>query len=231
MCLFPYAGLPGEAGGNLSAYAAVPDYHTVVGDILKNAAARLKTAFPSNTFAVFCDSSPIPEVAAAVLAGLGVRGRNGLLIHKKYGSFVFIGEIVTDLSLETADAAERQCENCGKCEQSCPAGALRDGKLDASLCLSAVTQKKGALTVRETEMLRQQGCVWGCDVCQNICPHNRSLPPTPVAAFREGRRSTLSKDEAERADFEKTHADRAYLWRGRAVLLRNLGITGGKRED
>lgn len=89
MALFPYYA--GEAGGNLSKYAAARDYHLTVMEMLREAAARLKETFPQNAFVPFCDDSPIPEVGAALLAGLGLRGRNGLLISEAFGSYVFIG--------------------------------------------------------------------------------------------------------------------------------------------
>jgi epoxyqueuosine reductase QueG len=84
---------------NISKYAVVTDYHEVAVARLRKAAEKLKSIYPDNSFAVFADNSPIPEVRAACAAGLGVRGLNSLLITEKYGSYVFIGEIVTDLKI------------------------------------------------------------------------------------------------------------------------------------
>lgn len=113
VCLFPYHVAEPQRR-NISRYAMVEDYHIVAGNMLKAACERLKSAFPENEFVFFTDNSPIREVSSAVRAGLGVLGKNGLLIHPKYGSFVFIGEIVTDLTVPGAKA-NGMCIGCGRC--------------------------------------------------------------------------------------------------------------------
>ena len=101
VALFPYAMEEAAyQGGNLSRYAAVGDYHEIVPQYLKRAVSALEQAFPEEAFVPFTDNSPIPEVRAAALAGLGRIGQNGLLIHERYGSWVFIGEIVTTLPID-----------------------------------------------------------------------------------------------------------------------------------
>ena len=100
-------------GGNLSRYAAVGDYHEIVPQYLKRAVSALEQAFPEEAFVPFTDNSPIPEVRAAALAGLGRIGQNGLLIHERYGSWVFIGEIVTTLPIDAPPHQIRPCIGCG----------------------------------------------------------------------------------------------------------------------
>ncbi len=97
MCAFPYR-TEDSPGRNISRYAVVADYHRVVRSALEQAADKLSARL-GGAFVPFVDASPIPEVACAVRAGLGVRGKNGLLITREYGSFVFLGELVTDLPL------------------------------------------------------------------------------------------------------------------------------------
>ena len=141
---------------------------------------QLREAYPDLTFALFADHSPIMEVDAAARAGLGVLGMNGLLLTPGYGSFVFIGELITDAdyTLVTGEpipdfpADPPRCEGCGLCVKACPAGC-RAG--DRSGCLSALTQKKGDLTPEETAAIVKGGLVWGCDACQLACPHNRAI--------------------------------------------------------
>ena len=210
MMAFPYK-VKEEPPKNISRYAAVPDYHTVLKPILTAATEQLKAAFPTAQFAAFQDNSPIPEVYAAAAAGLGVRGKNGLLIHKKYGSWVFLGEIVTDLAI-SCEPRVFSCLECNACENACPRnGAALD-------CLSAVTQKKGELTAEEQTALRQNGLLWGCDRCAEVCPLNRAVQIDPFPAFREGYRDTYTAGE--------DISSRAYAWRGKNPIERNARLLG-----
>lgn len=220
--LFPYyLGEDFYKNANISKYAAVPDYHTAVGDILAEAACRLKSACPEYTFECFCDNSPIDEVSAAVFAGLGVRGKNSLLLNEEYGSFCFIGEIVTDMPIQpSAQRENAECIGCGACEKACPVGALAFGRVDKSRCLSAVTQKKGVLSPEETESIKSSGCAWGCDICQNVCPMNKKIKKTPLGVFTENAEA--------RAELSSDITGKAYAWRGEKVIKRNLEILGCK---
>lgn len=198
--LFPYK-VKSAPPTNISRYAAVPDYHEICEDRLMKIITALKSAYPENEFVRFVDNSPIPEVKTAVLAGLGVRGENGLLINEKYGSFVFIGEIVTDLEIP-CEPTSGKCENCGKCKAACPVG------LEKSRCLSALTQKKGALTEAEENVVKENGSLWGCDICQEVCPHNR-VSPEPLFEFSNGYRDGYILGE--------NSDGRAYNWRAGAI--------------
>jgi epoxyqueuosine reductase len=222
----------GDPRRNLSLYAVPKDYHGYMKELEAAVLPRLREAYPDLTFALFADHSPIMEVDAAARAGLGVLGMNGLLLTPEYGSFVFIGELITDAdyTLVTGEptpdfpADPPRCEGCGLCVKACPAGC-RAG--DRSGCLSALTQKKGELTPEEADAIIKGGLVWGCDACQLACPHNRAViedgRDTPVPYFQ--------KDRLIRADAETLAAmddaafkARAYSWRGRAVIERNIRL-------
>lgn len=214
---FPYLLPDSEYEGlNISKYAVVTDYHKVATERLGKAVLLLKEQFPGYEFSAFADNSPIPEVKAACLAGLGVRGMNSLLITEKYGSYVFIGEIVTNLKINFDDNEEKSCIKCGRCIKACPSSAIKENCFDKNVCLSEITQKKGGLSEAEIRLMRECGCVWGCDICQDICPMNKNAAVTeikeflssPVAHISEG----CSLDE------------RAYEWRGRKVIERNIII-------
>ncbi len=216
---FPYLLDNSEyENSNISKYAVVADYHDIALKRLETAICGLKTLFPANEFAAFADNSPIPEVRAACLAGLGVRGMNSLLITQKYGSFVFIGEIVTDLKLDFADAEESFCIKCGKCLSACPSASISKQGFDKSRCLSEITQKKGVLSPEEERLMKECGCVWGCDICQNICPMNRGAAYTEIEEF-------LSSPVAHIAQGCRLEG-RAYEWRGRKVIERNIAVIG-----
>lgn len=206
-CFLPYK-VKDEKPFNISRYAAVPDYHEIFTQKLNNTCALLRKNFPDNTFEPFCDNSPLREVYAAAKSGLGVLGDNGLLITKEYGSFVFLGEIVTDLYIE-CDGEIKECLHCGNCKKGCPKDTLGE-------CLSAVTQKKGELSPAQKKAVKENGSLWGCDICQENCPFNITAKTTYVTEFING-----YKDRYEKGEDIK---NRAFAWRGEKVILRNTDL-------
>lgn len=219
VALFPYnLGDNAYEGSDISKYAVVPDYHDTVTALLTEASKKLKEAYPEEEFVVFADNSPIPEVKAAVHAGLGVRGLNGLFINKDYGSWVFIGEIVTtkEYKYPETDNNTLICSECKKCINACPTKAIGENGIDPTKCLSYITQKKGELTPEQEKLITASGCAWGCDVCQNVCPMNKEVKAEPIDAFAVG---------AEiKARTDSDISDRAYAWRGEKVIKRNLKL-------
>jgi len=217
VCAFPYyVGAPERR--NLALYAMLPDYHTIVLGMLEAACADLRALWPEGAFVPFADASPVDEVEAAVRAGLGARGKNGLLLGDEYGSLCFLGEIVTDVSLPAIDQS-RLCCGCGACVRACPTGALSAAGFDRERCLSFLTQKRGALTEEQQRLIRAGGLAWGCDRCLLACPKNRGAALTPIAAFREDVEPVLTAENLDRL-----LRNRAFAWRGRAVLERNLAL-------
>lgn len=219
VCLFPYytGGFPRR---NLSLYAVIPDYHAVAGRMLSKACGLLSKRFPGEAFIPFVDASPLDEVTAAERAGLGRRGKNGQLLHPEYGSFVFIGEIVTTLELEPTDTEQDPlCTGCGACLAACPTGALGEKGFQRELCRSHLTQKKGMLTDWERREIAAGGLVWGCDLCTLACPYNRRPVMTPIGAFLAGTEPIVTTENLRRL-----LENRAFAYRGRAVLQRNLNI-------
>ncbi len=217
--LFPYnLGEDAYEGSDISKYAVVPDYHDIIGVLLTDMCSHLKTAYPDEEFMAFTDNSPIPEVKAAMLAGLGVRGLNGLFINPIYGSWVFIGEIVTTKKYDypTLTEDDLKCIKCGKCLDACPTNAISEKGIDAERCLSYITQKKGELTPEQKALIKNSGCAWGCDICQNICPMNKGTKAEPIEIFKNGAELNARTD----SDI----SDRAYAWRGEKVIKRNLKI-------
>ena len=217
---------------NLSRYAVGRDYHLFVKELSQSLLPLLQTEFPSSRFALFADHSPIDEREAAAKAGLGIIGRHGLLITEPYSSYVFVGELITDEPLPSQLRATHKityCENCGACLAACPYFKGEIGE-----CLSALTQKKGALTPQEKQALIRYGTVWGCDICQEACPHTKKALLTarissPIAFFHHTPTACLTYNgirEMSDAEF----AERAYSWRGREVILRNLAITEHENE-
>lgn len=216
---------------NLSLYAVPRDYHGYVKELDAAVLPTLHGLYPQNRFALFADHSPIAEVNAAARAGLGVLGLHHLLITPAYGSFVFIGEVITDADY-TAVTGEvppifpdvpPTCEECGLCRKACPA----ENACHPSACLSAITQKKGKLTPEEAAEMMTAGLIWGCDACQLACPHNLRVlhegRDTPIPYFRNNRQLRLT-ESALCAMSDEEFSVRAYAWRGRPTIQRNLRL-------
>ncbi|WP_312640946.1 QueG-associated DUF1730 domain-containing protein [Hydrogenoanaerobacterium sp.] len=225
VCLFPYyvGDFPTR---NLSRYAIVDDYHLLTRALLEKAAEALRKAFPEHSFESFVDSSPVREVQAGYLAGLGFIGKNGQLITEGYGSYCFIGEIITTLELPAASPSRKNCGRCNLCQNACPNGAIGErGAIDTAKCRSHITQKKGELTAFEQQTIKQGGFVWGCDICTDICPYNRSPKLTPLEEFYRDIVHTLTEE-----NLYALCKTRAFGWRGAGVLERNLQLTDGHSQ-
>ena len=207
---------------NISRYAASLDYHIVIKKITDSVIAALSEKYPENSFCGFGDHSPINESRAALISGLGVAGDNGLLINEKYGSYVFVGDILCDVEPNELGAVAPKpitaCEHCGACRAACPTGILAGHGSD---CLSAITQRKGELSEWEVSLMKSVGTVWGCDICQSVCPHNKKPEKTPIEIFYGARIEKLTKETLDAMSDEEFKM-RAFAWRGRAVLERNL---------
>ncbi len=218
-CAFPYYTGPMDSR-NISRYAALPDYHSVVGALLEEISAELRALFPGEQFCGYTDKSPLPEKALAARCGLGVLGRNTLLLTERYGSYVFLGCIASSVGFAPTGTGEPAgCAGCGRCETACPGGALSGGRLDRGRCIAALTQKKGTLTETEAALVRAGGSAWGCDRCQSVCPYNAAPAHTQIGAFLQDIQPLVTPD-----NLDDLLQSRAFAYRGRDVLLRNLAL-------
>lgn len=233
---FPYFN--GDIKGNLSLYARGEDYHRCVTRYLSRCVEELQAYFPQNHFVVGSDNSPLPERQCARLAGVGIIGKNGLVIVPPYGSWVFLGTILTDLPLIDSENPAPDCMSCGACVRACPGGALRELPFDEERCLSALTQRKGTLTAEQEELLRRHPLIWGCDICQRVCPYNRDAALSPLDDLA-GRGEVPYLDRLTGEDmegltnrtFREKYGDRAFAWRGPAVIRRNLTLKQDDNEE
>lgn len=217
VCAFPY--YTGEhPDANVCKYAMVPDYHTVVRQILNQAAEELSQYFHAS-FVGFTDVSALPERECALAAGLGFPGLNGLVIHPQYGTFFVIGELVTDHLFSFDRPLQQVCLQCGKCVKACPAGAISPDGIDYTRCLSEVTQRKGELTEEEQRLIRKNGLMWGCDGCQNCCPYNRNLPKTYLEGFYSDVQPLVTRE-----NLNTLCKTRAFGYKGKTLLKRNLEL-------
>lgn len=224
---FPYYA--GDKPGNLSLYCRGEDYHQVLLRRLAPVCEALAQRHPGHRFVPGADNSPVPELAAAELAGVGWQGRHGLRIVPPYGSYVFLGTILTDLPLaSTGPRAGTLCPpDCRACQRACPTGALGEDGCEVSRCLSHLSQQKGELDPATADQLRRSPTVWGCDLCQRACPHNKDAAQTGLPEFREDLLCSLTLDDLEGLSnkaFRRQYAQRAFSWRGIAPLRRNLEL-------
>lgn len=230
---YPY--FAGDRPGNLSLYARGEDYHRVLRRRLGEIAQYLAAQYPEYHFVTGVDSSPLDERQCARLAGVGIAGRNGLVIVPPYGSWVFLGTILTDLPLTSPEQPAPECVHCDACVRACPGGALDGNQFDESRCLSALTQKKGLLSPTEEALLTDHPLIWGCDICQRVCPYNRQVTQSPLDDLA-GRSvpylSALTKEDLQglsNRTFREKYGERAFAWRGPAVLRRNLALHERKK--
>ena len=207
---------------NISAYAVSRDYHLFAKQLFGAVIPELALQFPQYHFAGFADNSPISEVRAAAMSGLGIIGDNGMLITEKYSSYVFLGEIITDYPISSCNTYEiKTCEHCGVCQRACPMPQIGE-------CLSSLTQKKGELTDCEKKHIKKYGSAWGCDLCQEVCPHTaRAIREgtvyTPIEFFTHDNVAHLTS-RAVLSMNDEQFSHRAYSWRGRKTIMRNLEI-------
>lgn len=167
----------------ISKYAYGEDYHEVIKDILKNMVAEIQEEIGEFGFRVFVDSAPVLEKAWARKSGLGWVGKNANLITKKHGSFYFLAEIICDLELEYDLAVTDHCGSCRACIDACPTQAIvSDRIVDGSKCISYATiELKNEIP--DYFNGKMDDWIFGCDVCQDVCPWNRFSAPTLQEKF------------------------------------------------
>jgi epoxyqueuosine reductase len=163
----------------MAMYSFGRDYHTVIKKKLKKLLDFIQAEIQSCQGKIFVDSAAVHEKSLAQRAGLGWIGKNSLLLSQKTGSFIFIGGIITDLKLEySKDPGINYCGNCILCMEACPAGAIvRPGVLDVRKCISYLTIESRKCGLPAELKGNFHNRVYGCDICQDVCPWNKNLTP------------------------------------------------------
>ncbi len=229
--------------GVVARYAGGDDYHEVLLDRVRALEAALPRLAGRRTRSrSYVDTGPVSERAAAERAGLGWIAKNSCLIHPELGSHLMLGVILCDLELERDRPVADQCGTCRACLDVCPTDAFAEPYvLDATRCISYTTiETRGTIPLEMREA--QADHVFGCDLCQSVCPWNKSLPRSPLTdplGLRErlGKRDewiapTLEwildlDEEGFRAATQKTAIRRP----GRVGLLRNALVAAGNSDD
>lgn len=227
-------GAAGDGEGRISRYAWGNDYHDLIWDRLNQLSDWLRGEQPGANVRGVVDTAPLLEREFAQLSGLGWVGKNTMLIHRQDGSWFFLAALLTDVELDYDEPMEDEfCGNCTACLDACPTDAFVEPYvLDARRCISYLTiELKEAIPV---ELRTGMGdWLFGCDVCQDVCPWNRKAPTTTEATFQPAEESNPVElaalfdldGDAFRKRFRKTP-----LWRPRRRgILRNAAIVLGNR--
>lgn len=213
----------------IAKYAYGKDYHYIIKDKLRILLEKIEAKTGKRKARVFTDSAPLLDRALARKSGLGFVGKNTMLINRKLGSYVFIGHLIIDLELVAdEETTVNFCGSCTKCIQACPTDALTPFELDARKCISYLTIEYRGETMPEN--IRQQpekmsNWIFGCDICQDVCPWNRKVPTHNEPLFQPSEElKNMDKTDWENMDKTKFKA----LFKGTAV--ERTGVKGLKRN-
>jgi epoxyqueuosine reductase len=217
----PHAHDADPAHGKISRYAWGDDYHDVVGGKLKELLAWIKAECPEAEGKTCVDIQPLMDKAWGVRAGLGWIGKHTNLITREYGSWVFLGELLLNLELQyDSTPSEDHCGTCTLCLEACPTGAITEPYVvDSNRCISYATIELRAPEIPAPLAANLEGWLYGCDICQDVCPWNRFEQPTTETRFepREGQVSADLSDllaltpDAYAARFRRSAIKRAKL--------------------
>lgn len=180
---FPAQVIPEEDNYIISKYAYGKDYHLVIKERLKLLAGFLKERCGAKAVRSFVDSGTVMEKFWAQQCGVGWQGKNTLIINPEGGSFYFIGILLTDLMLEPDTPSADRCGSCRRCAEACPTGALHDPyRLDIRRCIAYQTIETDE-PIPENIRANLHGRIYGCDICQDVCPYNRKAVPHGIPEF------------------------------------------------
>lgn len=192
---FPNKVLSETSGLKIAKYAYGQDYHVVVKDKLKDLMYRLREKVGAVDGRVFVDSAPVHERAWASKSGLGWIGKNSLLLNRKMGSFFFLAELIIDLELEADGPVKDYCGTCTACMDACPTDAIpQPYVVDGSRCISYLTiELKEEIPAEFRDSM--ENWIFGCDICQDVCPWNRFSKPHHEQLFEPQGWENIREDE------------------------------------
>lgn len=226
-----------DSYGQLSLSSVGTDYHIVLTEKLERLVSEIKKADYNFEYKIGVDTTPLLERQLAKKAGVGWYGKNSNIINDNFGSFIFLGYIISSLELKEDLPVGEKCGQCDLCIRSCPAGAIKPNyELDAKRCISYLTQTKGEIPYDLREKMGDR--IYGCDTCQLVCPKN-------IDVIKSSKKKTNEKDNKDlilnieleelfnmsNRDFKEKYGDIAFSWRGKNVIKRNAIIALGNKKD
>ena len=223
--------------GELARFARGLDYHQVVHQQLKALAEKLNRDEPDLEWRAFVDTGPLVDRYLAAQAGIGVYGKNNCLIIPGTGSYVVLGYLIINKPVQDSVAEPQRlqsCDGCGQCQKSCPSNALEvPYQVRPDRCLSCLLQQKENIPQAMRTLMGQR--VYGCDICQAVCPHNQQAAQTKEPMMFHIPRSpwidlvhllTLSN-----RGFNRLYRSSAFGWRGHRIMQRNALMALGNAND
>ena len=208
------------------------DYHCVLQDKLDRLAKGIEELTADFEYKGMVDTGALVDTAVARRAGIGFIGKNGLVISKEFGSYMFLGELITNLDIEPDQPVDYDCGDCNRCVTACPTSCLiGDGTMNAKRCLSFQTQDKGIMDLEFRKKIKT--VIYGCDICQICCPYNKGLD-NPLATEIDpdlAHPELLPFLELSNGQFKEKFGHIAGSWRGKNILQRNAIIALANAND
>ena len=208
------------------------DYHYVLQDKLDRLAKGIEELTADFEYKGMVDTGALVDTAVARRAGIGFIGKNGLVISKEFGSYMFLGELITNLDIEPDQPVDYDCGDCNRCVTACPTSCLiGDGTMNAKRCLSFQTQDKGIMDLEFRKKIKT--IIYGCDICQICCPYNKGLD-NPLATEIDpdlAHPELLPFLELSNGQFKEKFGHIAGSWRGKNILQRNAIIALANAND
>ncbi len=207
----------GKKRGIISIASYGEDYHTVLKRKAEELMAEVTKICPMN-YRIYVDTGILSDRALAYCAGLGFYGKNNFLINETYGSYIFLGHILVDEILNAfVIPQENKCGGCEICHKACPGGCYGEKMLDYERCISYLTQKGLPHN--------SEGYLYGCDICQSVCPHNDGIPKSIHEEFRATQEEVYPAVEdilaMSKKDFSRIYGQSALAWRRLSTLKKN----------
>lgn len=229
-------GKKGERRGIFCRASWGEDYHTILRDRLGKLEAFIAAKVPDARFRSMVDTGELSDRAVAERAGIGWSGKNSSIITPEFGSYVYLGEMITNLPFEPDKPIENRCGTCTKCLDACPTGALvQGGQLNAKRCIAFLTQTKDFMPAEFREKLGNR--LYGCDTCQTVCPENKGInfhlhaemepEPEEVKPLLKPLVSMSNKE------FKQRFGRMSGSWRGKKPIQRNaiIALAHFKEEE
>jgi epoxyqueuosine reductase len=213
-----------QPAGRIARYAQGRNYHTVMKKRLHSIADALRVEYPGSEFRTCVDTAPVMEREIAAMAGIGWQAKNAMVIHPRLGSYFFLGVVATTLDLPVPEEQRRTLDHCGTCTRcidACPTGAIEPYKVDGSRCVSYLTiEHRGRVDPALHEGMGQW--LFGCDICQEVCPHN-----SPRTGHDDAQRTHAATDAATDVVLDAAYRPRTT----HLALLDVLGWNAAAREE
>lgn len=209
------------------------DYHRVLNNRIERLIERIRTR-KDFQYKYFVDTGPLVDRELAKKSGIGYYGKNSSIINYDYGSFIFIGYILTDLDIEKDGPVVEDCGDCDLCLRACPTGALEGAyRLNPKKCISYLTQTKEEIPDELRDKMGSK--IYGCDTCQDVCPKNRGVKSSSNREFSPtitgGQMDIEELLIISNREFKKKYGHMSGSWRGKKILKRNAIIALGNMGD